>query len=513
VTAEEEPHDENPDLQRQVRGSVLLTSGRILAAALNLVIQVLTVRALSQQGYAAFAYGLAIASIGETLALTGMHRAIPVLLPRHEHHQDARRAVGTLVLSALTVVSIGLAFVLVVVAFRAPIAGSLAEQEMALVVLIVLAVLGPIMSSESLFDAAYATFGRPLAIFLRQYLLVPGLRLIAVLVILIGPSSPVVLAWGYVIGGVVGLLVAGQGLLRLMRQHDLYRGVRVGLRHLPVRMTLLVAVPLFANNLTELALETLDALMLAQLSTPEQLALLRAIHPIARANEFVVTGFTVLFAPMASRMVASNNDRGLSDLYWQVSLWRGVLAFPALMASTVLAGPVTVLLFGEPYAAAAPLLAVIGAGVYLGALVGPNYVVLEVMSRFRPLVVVNVATVVLLALLNLALIPGWGGFGAAVATGVSMAFRSLATQVVVQLRTPVGLPGRQLWGTYAALLGAIAAAGATMAASPSLPIAIVVVIGLSTGVFLVARRNLDVAGTFPALARIPVLGWVLTGRR
>lgn len=492
---------------------MLLSGGRIIAALLNMVIQVLTVRALTQSGFAAFAYGIAIAGIGEVLGLFGMHRAVTVLLPRHEQARDARAAMGTLVLVVITVVTIGLGFVLVVVGFRGPIAGSLASDDTALVVLVILALLGPIMSAEVVLDSLYATFGRPLAIFLRQYLLVPGLRLLAVLVVVVGPGDPVVLAWGYVLGGVVGLVVAVQGFRRLLRQHALYRDAPVRLRGLPIRATGIVAVPLFANTLTELALDTMDALMLAQLSSPDQLAMLRAIAPIARANEFIVTGFAVLFAPMAARMIAADRGAALSHLYWRTALWRGVLAFPVLMLTTILARPITVLLFGDEYGPAAPMLMVIGAGVYVGALLGPNDEVLEASRRFRPLIIANVCTIVLLVVLNLFLIPRFGGFGAAVATGLSMVFQSLVSQTIVQLRTPITRPDRALLLPYVTLLTAMGIAGISMLIDPGLLVDIAVAGGLSVVVFLVARRELDVAGTFPALAAIPVLGRVLGGRR
>jgi O-antigen/teichoic acid export membrane protein len=491
------------EIRAQVRGSVLLVGGRIFAAVLNMVIQVLTVRALTQSGYAAFAYALVVASVGEVLSITGMHRSIGILLPRHEHARDARAALSTLAAAAVSALVVGLAFVLVVVSFQGVIAGSLASDRTALTVLVVLAVLGPVMGAETLFDATYAALGRPRAIFLRQYVMVPCLRLAAVLAVLAGPSSPVLLAWGYLIGGVAGLVVAAQGLRRILRDHALYRGVRLGLRGLPVRTTMLLTLPLFANNLVELALESLDVLMLAQLADPRQVALLRAVAPVAAANEFVVTGFTVMFTPIAARMQAERRHAEMNDLYWQTALWRAVLAFPVLMLCTVLAEPVTLLLFGERYAASAPLLAALGAGVYLGALAGPNQAVMEITGRFRQLISINVATVVLLFVLNVLLIPRLGGLGAAISTSTALVFRGLTSQVFVLLNRTVTLPGRAFVRPYLALFGALAATGIAMVLRPDGLPALLVAVALSLAVLLPARRELDVVGSFPMLGKVP----------
>ena len=509
MSAEVGGSGDGADIRRQVRGSVLLTGGRIFSAALNMGVQVLTVRALTQSGYAAFAYALVVAGVIELMSVTGMHRTIALLLPRHETARDSRAAMATLTVAGLGVIVIGMACVLVVLSFQGLIAGSLADEDSALMVLTILAFLGPVMGAEVLFDSTYAALGRPRAIFLRGYVMVPLLRLTAVVAVLMGPSSPVLLAWGYLIGGIAGLVVAGQGLRRILRQHELYRGARLNLRGLPVRLTALVTLPLFANNIVDLAMETLDVLMLAQLSTPQQVALLRAIVPIAHANEFVVAGFTVLFTPMAARLLAQGRSSELTRLYWQTALWRSVLAFPVLMACTVLAGPLTVLLFGERYAASAPMLMILGAGFYVGALAGPNQEVLEVTGRFRQLVAINVTTVLLAILLNFLLIPRMGGLGAAIATSSSMVSRSAATQLLVLAHRSVTLPGREFVRPYLALIGGLVIAALVVAMRPGLGGGLLAASLLSIGVLLPARRELDVLHSFPSLAKVPGLSLLL----
>src|SRR3954462_1795704 len=72
--------------RRQIRGSSLLLAGRMLSLAVNFATQVLIVRYLSKADFGAFAYGLSIVSLGESLAVLGLDKAIARFLPIYEEH-------------------------------------------------------------------------------------------------------------------------------------------------------------------------------------------------------------------------------------------------------------------------------------------------------------------------------------------------------------------------------------------------------------------------------------------
>ena len=79
MTAIEEPGKTNPgghgrsasQTKKLIRGSSLLTVGRVIAMVLNFIVQVITVRCLMKADYGAFAYGLSIASMGASVAVFG----------------------------------------------------------------------------------------------------------------------------------------------------------------------------------------------------------------------------------------------------------------------------------------------------------------------------------------------------------------------------------------------------------------------------------------------------------
>ena len=73
-----------PETTRQIRGSSLLLTGRMLSMAINFVVQILIVRNLSETEYGAFAYALSIVAFGQTIITFGLDRGDIVwkVLPR-----------------------------------------------------------------------------------------------------------------------------------------------------------------------------------------------------------------------------------------------------------------------------------------------------------------------------------------------------------------------------------------------------------------------------------------------
>src|SRR5690242_12836039 len=105
-------------VRSQVRGSTLLLAGRILQLGVNMAVQLMVVRYLSKAGYGAFAYALAIVMVGETIVLFGLDRAVSRLVPISIEKRDFATACGVLVLSMLTVVSLGMLLIAAVVLAR-----------------------------------------------------------------------------------------------------------------------------------------------------------------------------------------------------------------------------------------------------------------------------------------------------------------------------------------------------------------------------------------------------------
>src|SRR5690606_40031752 len=104
--------------RRHIRGSSILFAGRLISIALNFGVQVLTVRYLLKSDYGAFAYALSIASIGASVALFGLDKAVARFIPIYEECGEDDKMLGTIVMTLLTILGIGAALVLGVIGFR-----------------------------------------------------------------------------------------------------------------------------------------------------------------------------------------------------------------------------------------------------------------------------------------------------------------------------------------------------------------------------------------------------------
>ena len=500
--------------RRQIRGSSLLLTGQTFAVLAGLAAQVVIVRYLSEEGYGAFAYALSIAMIGESVAAFGMRRGVSRFLPIYEEQGDLRKAAGTLLFAIATVLALGLAVVLSVISFRGAIAGTFADDSTAVTVIAIMIALAPIQALNALLDGVFAVFSRPRAIVIRRFLLTPLLRLGVVVVLAAREADLEVLAVGYVAAAGLGLLLYVPMLAGVLKHHGFTGHLRRGGFEVPARTVLGFTVPLLSNDITAALLNAANAIVLGIFATPEAVAELRSVLPLALTMGYVLSSFGLLFVPLAARLFARSEPRELNQLYWRTAVWTTVLAFPIFLTCLTLAEPLTVLLFGERYASAAPVLAVLAVGQFVNTAAGHNGVLLGVFGRVRFIAATNVLAIAANLILLLLLVPPYEAIGAAVATAATFVVLNAIRQVGLARRTDVSSLNREVLPTYAAIVAATAAVGAIdLALSPPVGIEIALVVLASASVGFVARRSLALEDTFPELARLPLLRTLLGARK
>jgi O-antigen/teichoic acid export membrane protein len=495
----------------QVRGSSILLVGRVLAMAVNLIIQVLTVRYLSKDAFGAFAYALSIVSVAENLVTFGLDRSITRFVPIYEERGDRARLLGTLVLALSTVLLLGLAVCVVVIGLQGWVAGTVISDQQAVALLAILILLAPVNALDSLLMGMFAVFAKPRAIFVRRYVLNPGLRLLVVLVVILRGADVGALAAGYVLGGALGVAVYSGVLARLLRQRGLLSGPLRGNVDIPTREVMAFTIPLLSSELVYSVMNLTDVFLLERYAGTEQVAALRAVQPAARLNQLVFMSFTLLFTPLAARMFARGDRASIDTLYWRTALWLTVLSFPIFAVTTSLAGPVTVTLFGDRYASSAILLTLLSVGYYANVAFGFNGLTLKVYGAVRYVVVLNVAAAVCNVGLNVALIPRYGALGAAIGTAATLVLHNVFKQLGLRKGTGVRLLDRASIGVYLTVAIAVCTLWAVQAlVAPPLAVGIALAALASLVVLLVARPHLDLGGIAPELRRVPLIGrWMV----
>jgi len=480
--------------------------GRVLSMATSFLAQVIVVRYLSKEDYGHFGYAWSVVLLLQSVLALGLDRADTRFLSLYDERRDHARFFGVLAVEVVTIAGTGLLAVAAVLAVAGLGGGSPVGIDPAtLSLLAVLIALAPLQALDQLTLNVFAVMARPRAIFVRRYLLEPLLRLLVVVLLVAGRRSVGFLALGYLVVGVIGVALYGGLLVRLLR--PLWREHGLGLRQLrlPVRELFGFALPLLSTNVVYAASTTLATVVLGYFRPPPEVAAFRAVQPVAALNAMVMLSFAILYTPAVGRLWARGDREGMRDLYWQSAGWLAVLTFPVFLLTFALAAPLTVQLFGARYADSAVYLALISLGTYANSALGFNGLTIQTLGRIRYVVVINSCTTAFALGANLVLVPRFGALGAAVAVLATLALHNLLKQAGLR-GTGVGVFDRRYLRTYLTVAGGTAAVGLIQQlAHPPLPVGVAVAAVVSVLVVGLNRRTLRLAGTFPELARVPVV--------
>lgn len=419
------------DTKKLVRGSSLLTLGRIIAIVLNFVVQVITVRFLMKSDYGAFAYGLSIASMGASVAVFGLGRTLNRFAPVFQEQKAFGKMAGTVVLTLFCVTGIGLGVVAVVLGARGYIGSHLVSDPLALSLMLILILLAPIKALDSVFEEMFAVFAKPKDLFVRRYLIGPLLKMLAVVPLIFAHSDVRILAISFVFFGAVGTLYSMIVLWKVMKKADLLQYFRRDQLEVPARQVFGFSFPLMSTDLLVIVRSSLVTIVLEFCHGTLGVAAFRAVLPVARLNTFVADSFRLLFSPAISRMFARGETDSIDRVFWRTSAWIAVGTFPLFLSCICLSKFITVTLFSSQYADSASILSLLSLGFYLSAIVGLNNEVLKAHGHVGRIFLTDIVTVIAAIGLNFWLVPQWGAFGGALTTVIILLMRPVGNQITI----------------------------------------------------------------------------------
>ena len=497
--------------RRQIRGSSLLLVGRLMALASKLLAQVVLVRYLSVADYGVWAYGLSIVALLGGFAHLSLDRAVTRFTAIYHERGEHARFFGVIALVTVIVAATGALFVGGTYALQGHLAPLLNQPADSVALLLVLVLLVPLEALDTLMLAILASLGATRAIFIRRFVMAPGIQLGAVLLLALLGAPVRFLAWAYVGGAVAGVVISlwllvgilrAQGLLRVLREH----GVQM-----PAGELFRFSVPLMTSDWLAAMIESSGTLVLGYFYTTADVAVFRTVFPLAVLNKIVIHSFGTLYEPAVSRLFARGDARGIAALYWETTLWIAVLTFPVFALTFVAATPLTVLLYGTRYEAAGTILSVLAVGQFLQAVSGFNGMTIKAVGRVHSLVVINLLALLANVVVTLLLVPPFGAMGAAVALTITLVVHNVLKQVGLYRATGIALPERRLHRPFAAVGGAIAAFAVLLVLDVRLvPVLVAAAVAASGLVLLRARRDLRIAEVFPELGRNRYLRVLLT---
>ncbi len=493
------------DATHQVRGSGLLLAGRFLSIGLGFAAQVITVRYLAKGDFGALAFALSVVSLAASVAAFGLDKATSRFLPIYEERGERGKALGLVLMSVGTMAAIGLVVVLLVALGRGALEGTTDPATVGVLLLLVLLV--PVQALDPLVTAILSALGQARSIFVRRHVLDPLLHLGVLAVVIVAGAGVAALAIGYVAAGLVGLAIYGAVVITALRRAGYLDRIVVRRISVPWREVLSFSVPLLSSDVVFVLRGALVVILLEVYGSALDVADFRSVYPQARLNLVVLQSFTFLYLPLAARLHERGDETGLTGLHRRTVLWIGLLSFPLFAASTVLAGPVVDLLYGAEYAASAPILAVLSAGFFVSALLGPAGLSLRARGAVRYVTIVDLATAGAALAVYFVIIPEHGAAGAAVATAGTLAVQAAANHLGAIRH---GAAERGL-GPTARFMGVIGVVTAALLAcqwilAPPLWVGVGLVMVASAALLWLYRDRLDLAATFPEVLRVPVVG-------
>jgi O-antigen/teichoic acid export membrane protein len=490
----------------QIRGSSLLLVGRFISLGVNFLSQLLMVRYLATAEFGAIAYGLSIVAFCQPFAGFGLQDAASRFIPIFHEEEKYDELFGTILFISGATLFTGLAIAAAVWSWPPSIAHLLSQEALPKALLPILIFLVPAQSVDNLLIAVFASFASTTAIFFRRFILDPGLKLAVVLLLLVEQQQALFVAYGFVIAEIVGIVLYVGLLAKLFRRHGLFERFRFKSIRLPAREILAFSPPGLTAGLVTVAIYGVNASILGSLKDMAQVALYRAVVPLAQLNNVVMTSFALLYIPLSSRMFAKGDYRGMSDFYWRTTVWMAVLSFPIFALTFSTAQPITVFLYGERYRASAPILALLALGCYFNVLLGFNLQTLKVLEKLRYIVVVSILSLLINVAADFFLIPRYGALGAAIGTAGTLILYNLLLQAGLLLAKGLrGFELKYLSVYFSIALGALGIFAIQKMSAERITVAVPLVVMGSLLVVAISKRYLKAAETFPELLKVP---WV-----
>lgn len=500
------PIKEKSATRVQIRGSSLLLGGKFLSRGINMLVDVLIVRNLTQAEFGAFAYALSIVAIVKVIAIFGMDRAVTRFVPIYQEQKEYKKMFGTVFMSLAMMLTIGLAMALMLNGLRTYAAEAFFSDQQALALLLILIFLAPVEAVDESIIGLFAVFASPKSIFFRKNVLGPLLKLGVVLLLIAGGGNVFILAWGQLAVGVLVVLIYVVLLFRLLRPMAVRENFKLRSMSVPWGEVLPFTIPLLSSDLMYLVMNQVDVVMLKYFQGVLDVAALRAIQPAAKMNQTVLLSFGLLFTPLAARMFARGDREGINRLYWQNAIWIAVASFPIFALTFSLAKPLTLLMFGERYAGSAIYLALLSFGYYFNAALGQNGITLKIYGKLRYSVTLNILAGFFNLGINYFLIPRYGALGAAIGTTTTLVLHNILKQAGLRMGTGISLFDPRYRRVYFIII--IVTASITLVqvlAEPPIYISIGLAAIASLLVFRLNRHLLNVEEMFPELLRLPLV--------
>lgn len=402
---------------------------RVIAAALAYVSQVLLARWMGTFEYGVFTFVWVTMVILGNLAGLGFHTAIIRFAPQYQEEGDIVRLRGVLRLgqwvSFILPLFVGALGMVLVWAMR----GTL-DTYWILPFLVAFASV-PFIGLGDFYQGLARSQGWGLLSMSPVYLIRPTLIVGGIGVALLMGMEAVALT---AVGAAVFATIITTAIQHAVLPRRLLNGLADPKPHYEPRLWFGVALPIFLVEGFFILLTNADVLMVGIFLTPEDVAVYFATVKTIALVHFVYFAVKAAVAQRYVRLASRDSDRTeLAQFARETVAWT---FWPSLlMGIVVLAlGPFLLSLFGENFDDGYPLLFILVAGVCCRAAVGPAESLLSMTGHQNICAALYAAVLTVNISLNIALLPPFGLWGAAVATAIAIFIEAALLAFIVYRR-------------------------------------------------------------------------------
>ena len=436
-----------------LEGSAFIFTARIINAISLFVVSVTLARYLGPDRYGLIAVAMGVSGMLEIVGALGMNTGAARYIPYYQARGEADnvRRVVSINLTA----KVGMAVMMGTLIFL--LAGLLAGffdkpiKPLVQIASIVLglnilggAFQGLLRGLQRMGDMAFANAVRDL-VWMSSCIYLVVVRDL-------GPEGAL---WGFVAGAVVWAVLSLVAIVRGLRE-DVPAPHPIESRYDRKVMGAMVTfgVPVLLSNLLFMVFDWTDTYAIAYFGTTEDVSVYNVAFGVVSIPLIITQAIGMAMLPAMSRAYGSGQE-GLMRTLWGGALKLvNLVLFPVSLLIIALAVPAIALVYGEEYVAGAYPMMVLAVWLMFRPTGAMSTHILAAMARQGLILRVNILSVALNIVLNVALVPTIGIMGAAYATTTSFFVNSALLYYFARREAGVKMDGH---GTAMTLMGALGA--------------------------------------------------------
>jgi O-antigen/teichoic acid export membrane protein len=387
--------------------------GQIFSYVIRFAFGVLVARALGADGYGLYSLGITTTILLASVSRLGISDGIVHFLPRAVNQRDEPQILGILRIGVA--VPAMLSFLIAIILFLAAdfIANNVFDEPALGSTLRWLSITIPILALARIVMAFMRGFKNMRYGVIVESIAFETIRFtVSVILFSIGFRLAGAL-WAYIIAWTVSTILSVFFFNRIFSLNRSFRNAKFD-----VRKMLSFSAPISLTRIINQLKGNIVLLMLGMFSTISSVGVYSVAIRVQSIGTMFMLAVRLVAMPIISELYHQGDFNRISQFYQTLSRWSLTFGLPYFITILLFANPILTI-FGEEFETGALILIVIGFGALVTSGTGISGAVIMMTGYTKITFFNSIVLLVLLMILSIFLIPGWGLIGAAIAVVLS----------------------------------------------------------------------------------------------